>query len=150
MLTPRISRFRAGNPTGESRATLVVKGQDQSVAIYSACQVCDNISIQNIQVYGSWLEMGYNGGAGLIEAGGNTRGQTIKNCKLMYPRGWSALHGIGTFLDLDYECDRNTEIDGLFPHRRGRPHCRRTPVHDHADLEQRDRTSWCRTEPGHP
>ena len=85
-----------GNPTGDSRATLVVKGKDQSVAIYSACQVCDNISIQNVQVYGSWLEMGYNGGAGLVEMGGNTFGQMIKNSKLMYPRGWSAVHGIGT------------------------------------------------------
>lgn len=95
-LTPIFATICAGNPTGDSRATLVVKGKDQSVAIYSACQVCDNISIQNVQVYGSWLEMGYNGGAGLVEMGGNTFGQTIKNCKLMYPRGWSAVHGIGT------------------------------------------------------
>ena len=95
-LTPIFATIFPGNPTGDSRATLVVKGKDQSVAIYSACQVCDNISIQNLQVYGSWLEMGYNGGAGLIEMGGNTFGQTIKNCKLMYPRGWSAVHGIGT------------------------------------------------------
>lgn len=85
-----------GNPSDDSRAKLIVQGSDQSVAIYAACQFCDDIVISNIQIDGSWRELGYNGGYGLIEAGGDNSGQTVKNCKLQYPRGWTALHGIGT------------------------------------------------------
>ncbi|BGP54902.1 hypothetical protein JCM8202_003413 [Rhodotorula sphaerocarpa] len=83
-----------GNPSDDSRAKLIVQGSDQSVAIYAACQFCDDIVISNIQIDGSWRELGYNGGYGLIEAGGDNSGQTVKNCKLQYPRGWTALHGI--------------------------------------------------------
>ncbi|BGP07330.1 hypothetical protein JCM10049v2_003161 [Rhodotorula toruloides] len=83
-----------GNPTDSTRATVTVAGQNQSCAIWSQCAGCDNISVQNIQVYGARDTMGYNSGIALLEMGGTNSGQTIQNCHIWEPRGWSALHGI--------------------------------------------------------
>ncbi|GAA5892311.1 hypothetical protein JCM5296_003232 [Sporobolomyces johnsonii] len=84
-----------GNPTDDTRATIVVAGTNQSCAIYGACDACQNIVVQNIQVDGSRPALGYvTGGPALLELGGNTVGQTVQNCHIYEPRGWSALHGI--------------------------------------------------------
>ncbi|GAA5906473.1 hypothetical protein JCM6882_004445 [Rhodosporidiobolus microsporus] len=84
-----------GNPTDSTRATITVTGEDQSCAIYAACDACSNVSVQNIQVAGSRDTLGrIFDGIGLLEMGGNTVGQTVKNCKIWEPRGWSALHAI--------------------------------------------------------
>ncbi|GAA5856342.1 hypothetical protein JCM9279_005732 [Rhodotorula babjevae] len=83
-----------GNPTDDSRATLVVTGQDQACAIFGACQGCDNVVVESIQVAGQRDVLGFNNGPALLELGGDNVGQTVKNCKLWEPRGWSALHGI--------------------------------------------------------
>ncbi|GAA5946593.1 hypothetical protein JCM3775_007375 [Rhodotorula graminis] len=83
-----------GSPTGDTRATLVVTGQDQACAIFGACQGCDNIVVESIQVAGQRDVLGFNNGPALLELGGDNVGQTVKNCKLWEPRGWSALHGI--------------------------------------------------------
>ena len=92
-LSPFLSR--AGNPTDGSRATLVVTGQDQACAIFGACQGCDNVVVESVQVAGQRDVLGFNNGPALLELGGDNVGQTVKNCKLWEPRGWSALHGIG-------------------------------------------------------
>lgn len=94
-LTTLTSSGIAGNPTDSTRATVTVAGQNQSCAIWSQCAGCDNISVQNIQVYGARDTMGYNSGIALLEMGGTNSGQTIQNCHIWEPRGWSALHGIG-------------------------------------------------------
>lgn len=91
-----------GNPTDDTRAKLVVTGADQACAIVSTCQGCDNVVVQNIQVAGQRDVLGYNNGVALLEMGGDNMGQTVKNCKLWEPRGWSALHGIGAPLPLLY------------------------------------------------
>ncbi|GAA5893364.1 hypothetical protein JCM8208_004420 [Rhodotorula glutinis] len=83
-----------GNPTDSSRATLVVTGQDQACAIFGACQGCDNVVVESVQVAGQRDVLGFNNGPALLELGGDNVGQTVKNCKLWEPRGWSALHGI--------------------------------------------------------
>ncbi|BGP24006.1 hypothetical protein Rt10032_c05g2284 [Rhodotorula toruloides] len=83
-----------GNPTDNTRATVTVAGQNQSCAIWSQCAGCDNVSVQNVQVYGARDTMGYNSGIALLEMGGSNSGQTIQNCHIWEPRGWSALHGI--------------------------------------------------------
>lgn len=95
----------AGNPTDNSRATLVVTGQDQACAIFGACQGCDNVVVESVQVAGQRDVLGFNNGPALLELGGDNVGQTVKNCKLWEPRGWSALHGIGerTVLSLPIE-----------------------------------------------
>ena len=79
-----------GNPTDDTRAKLVVTGGDQACAIVSTCQGCDNVVVQNIQVAGQRDVLGYNNGVALLEMGGDNMGQTVKNCKLWEPRGWSA------------------------------------------------------------
>ncbi|BGP15430.1 hypothetical protein JCM10213_005069 [Rhodosporidiobolus nylandii] len=84
-----------GNPTGDTRATIIVAGSDQSCAIYGACDACSGVSVQNIQVAGSRDTLGrIFDGIGLLEMGGNTVGQKVTNCHIYEPRGWSALHAI--------------------------------------------------------
>jgi len=89
-----------GYPTGSSRATLKVTGDDQDVAIWMNCDQCIGTSIRNIQVDGSRPSLGWiAGGSGLIEIGGNAYYQTVDNCNIQHPRGWSALHVIEGWRD---------------------------------------------------
>ena len=69
-------------PTDNSRATLVVANSTQCTAIYGACDLCQNIAVRNVQVNGNRPALGQYGGAGLLEMGGNTKGQTVDNCHL--------------------------------------------------------------------
>ncbi|SCZ99435.1 BZ3500_MvSof-1268-A1-R1_Chr3-1g06010 [Microbotryum saponariae] len=83
-----------GNPTGDTRATLVVTGATQTYAIYaSGYNFMNGVSIQHIQVDGARPAPGiYPGGAALIEMGGNSRGQIIHHVHAFEPRAWSAFH----------------------------------------------------------
>ncbi|SGY49280.1 BQ5605_C001g00762 [Microbotryum silenes-dioicae] len=64
-----------GNPTGDTRATLVVTGATQTCAIYaSGYNFMNGVSIQHIQM------------------GGNSRGQIIHHVHAFEPRAWSVLH----------------------------------------------------------
>ncbi|GAA5953533.1 hypothetical protein JCM3765_005065 [Sporobolomyces pararoseus] len=84
-----------GNPTDDSRALLTVTGADQSCAIFAACDACQNIAVRSIQIDGARDKLGWvAGGIALLEMGGNTKGQTVQDCHLYEPRGWSILHGI--------------------------------------------------------
>ncbi|GAA6063968.1 hypothetical protein JCM10212_004778 [Sporobolomyces blumeae] len=84
-----------GNPTDDSRALLTVTGDQQSCAIYGACDACHDIVVRSIQVDGARDKLGYiPGGLALLEMGGNAPGQTIQDSHLYEPRGWSVLHGI--------------------------------------------------------
>lgn len=69
-----------GYPTGSDRALITVTGDDQSCALYVACDKCQDIAIRNVQIAGSRDTMGIiYGGIGLIEMGGNTAGQIVDN-----------------------------------------------------------------------
>ncbi|KAI5474303.1 hypothetical protein MNV49_003642 [Pseudohyphozyma bogoriensis] len=84
-----------GYPTDDTRALLTVASSAMSVAIYGSCGNCDNIVIRNIQVNGNRPGLGYlSTGSALLELGGDNTGQTVQECHLYEPRGWSALHGI--------------------------------------------------------
>ncbi|GAA6058121.1 hypothetical protein JCM3770_005949 [Rhodotorula araucariae] len=90
-----------GNPTGDTRATLVVQGSTQSCAIYGVQAPLDNVVLRNIQINGNRPALGrIADGIALIEMGGNTKGQRISSVHAYEPRGWSALHTMeGTNLD---------------------------------------------------
>ncbi|KAK4057810.1 hypothetical protein OIO90_001029 [Microbotryomycetes sp. JL221] len=80
---------------GNDRATIEVTGDQQSNAIYGACDACNNIAIRNVQIYGARDKLGWiPGGLALLEMGGSTSGQLVRTCKIWEPRGWSALHFI--------------------------------------------------------
>lgn len=84
-----------GQPTGDTRATISVQGADQSCAIYGACDSCSNVVVENIQVAGNRDTLGrIVTGVGLLEMGGDTKGQIVRNSHIYEPRGWSALHAI--------------------------------------------------------
>ncbi|SCV70819.1 BQ2448_3581 [Microbotryum intermedium] len=102
----------AGNPIDDARATLVVTGAQQSCAIYGACDQCSNIVISNIQVSGQRNVLGYiQTGLALLELGGMTNGQIVRNIKASEPRGWSVLHGIeGTNLVCSNMLIENNQI----------------------------------------
>ena len=83
-------------------------GQDQACAIFGACQGCDNVVVESVQVAGQRDVLGFNNGPALLELGGDNVGQTVKNCKLWEPRGWSALHGIGERSVLSLPLERSS------------------------------------------
>nr|CRX79286.1 hypothetical protein ls5931a1_00080 [Leucosporidium scottii] len=103
--SPNVSRsfFRAqpteislaGYPTLETRALLVVSGDQQSTAIYGACRECSGVKLQNVQINGQRDVLGrIPTGLALIEMGGSTSGQVITRVKAWEGRGWSILHSI--------------------------------------------------------
>lgn len=71
-----ISPYALGNPTDSTRATLEVTGSDQTCAIFGACDACQNVVVQSIQIDGARDKLGWvGGGLALLEMGGNTKGQ---------------------------------------------------------------------------
>ncbi|GAA5959582.1 hypothetical protein JCM3765_007203 [Sporobolomyces pararoseus] len=83
----------AGNPSGNSRATIVVQGKNQACAVYGAVPGANNVTFRNVQVDGNRQNLGIiYGGIALLEFGGNTVGQRVMNVRAFEPRGWSALH----------------------------------------------------------
>ncbi|KAM0749140.1 hypothetical protein T439DRAFT_327634 [Meredithblackwellia eburnea MCA 4105] len=81
-----------GYPTDATRATIVVAGASQSIAVYGVCNGCDGVALRNIQIKGSRDILGFNNGYALLEMGGPTSGQVIDHCVISEPRGWSCLH----------------------------------------------------------
>ena len=83
------------------------------------CDQCIGTSIRNIQVDGSRPSLGWiAGGSGLIEIGGNAYYQTVDNCNIQHPRGWSALHVIGAHLSALHD-RRHVLADAVHPQRAG-------------------------------
>ncbi|KAL7409718.1 hypothetical protein BDY24DRAFT_402237 [Mrakia frigida] len=84
--------YTEGYPTDESRAMLIVEGQNQSMAIKGDCTSCSNIAISSLVIDGNRpLLLRVPLGEALVELG-NANNQLVENCKLYEPRGWSALH----------------------------------------------------------
>lgn len=83
-----------GYPTGSERATLVVHG-DFATAIQGDCRRCARISISSLIIDGRRSKLGrmidQADSTGLIVIGGN-EGQTIKQCSIRDPRGFTAIH----------------------------------------------------------
>ncbi|ORY68034.1 hypothetical protein BCR35DRAFT_171718 [Leucosporidium creatinivorum] len=80
---------------GDNRATLVVQGSSQSVALYSSDPGRDGATVKNLIVNGNRSGLGWlSTGGALLEMGGTNSGQTVTNVKAYEPRGWSALHMI--------------------------------------------------------
>lgn len=68
-----------GLPTDDTRATLVVTGGGQSVAIYGTCVKCSGTRLANVQVNGNRPALGWIGvfSGALIEMGGSSSGQVV-------------------------------------------------------------------------
>lgn len=81
-----------GDPKDWTRATLLVKGSDQSTAIKADCRHCNKVNIKSLIIDGNRPELlRIKQGDALVELG-NAHSQTIKDCRILEPRGWSALH----------------------------------------------------------
>jgi hypothetical protein len=110
-----------GAPPGPARAVLRVEGADQAMAILGQCPACSGLRIRNLQVDGNRPALGRlpKGGA-LIEIGGATSGQLVRNVHAFEPRGWSALHVFEGALDcrgaqvLDNQIGPSGQPDGAW------------------------------------
>ncbi|ODO05275.1 hypothetical protein L198_01967 [Cryptococcus wingfieldii CBS 7118] len=81
-----------GNPKDRERAMLLVDGPDLAVAIHADCQRCSFAMIRSIIIDGNRPQLlRIPKGEALVEIG-NAESQTVKDCKLYEPRGWSTLH----------------------------------------------------------
>ncbi|KAL7423122.1 hypothetical protein Q5752_002421 [Cryptotrichosporon argae] len=89
---PRQTLTTAGNVKGRERAMIIVEGEEQSIAIKADCKECAHATIASLVVDGNRPQMlRIPLGDALVELG-NAEGQTIKDCRLYEPRGWSCLH----------------------------------------------------------
>ncbi|GAA5892726.1 hypothetical protein JCM6882_000566 [Rhodosporidiobolus microsporus] len=78
-----------------TRAKLVVNDASFTCAVYAANQGLDRVTLSNVEINGNRPKFGWSSnGLALIEMGGNSVGQSIKNVKAYEPRGWSALHAL--------------------------------------------------------
>jgi hypothetical protein len=83
-----------GYPTGPERATLRVETPNLATAIQGDCRRCARIKVQSLIIDGNRAGLGRMlefDPSGLIVIGGN-EGQTIKQCQIMDPRGFTAVH----------------------------------------------------------
>jgi hypothetical protein len=82
-----------GYPKGGQRATLVVTGPTQSIAILGDCPTCSGVKVRNVVVDGNRPKLGaVICGFALLEMGGANAGQVIDHVRAFEPRGWSTLH----------------------------------------------------------
>jgi len=83
-----------GYPTGPERATLRVETPNLATAIQGDCRRCARIKVQSLIIDGNRAGLGRMlefDPSGLIVIGGN-EGQSIKQCQIMDPRGFTAVH----------------------------------------------------------
>ncbi|KAL0242265.1 hypothetical protein I308_105894 [Cryptococcus tetragattii IND107] len=84
-----------GHPTGSERAVLRVEGRNTATAIQGDCRRCARVSVKNLVVDGNRKKLGrmrdFELATGLVVLGGN-EGQTIQNCWIKNPRGFTAIH----------------------------------------------------------
>ncbi|WVR06336.1 hypothetical protein IAU60_003367 [Kwoniella sp. DSM 27419] len=77
---------------GWNRAMLIVEGEQLAVAIRADCPSCSYATVKSVIVDGNRPQLlRIPKGDALIELG-NAEHQTVRDCKLYEPRGWSALH----------------------------------------------------------
>jgi len=80
--------------TGSTRASIKLIGS-ATTAIWGGCNECSGVTARSLIVDGSRKTLGAVSGAGaLLEFGGTVSGQTVRDCQLSNPRGWSCLHFI--------------------------------------------------------
>ncbi|KAK4683969.1 hypothetical protein P7C73_g6236, partial [Tremellales sp. Uapishka_1] len=85
-----------GYPTGDERATLVVSGGEVATAVQGDCRRCKRATIRNLIIDGNRATLGRmpdaNLATGLIVIGGNEGHQSILECLIKDPRGFTAVH----------------------------------------------------------
>jgi hypothetical protein len=83
-----------GYPTGSERAVLQVAG-DVATAIQGDCRRCARVAMRNLVIDGNREKFGRivdsDAATGLIVLGGN-EGQTVAECWIKDPRGFTAIH----------------------------------------------------------
>ncbi|OCF58297.1 hypothetical protein L486_04328 [Kwoniella mangroviensis CBS 10435] len=84
-----------GYPTGSERAILRVEGKQTSTVIQGDCRRCARVGVRSLIIDGNRKKLGriknMDDAAGLVILGGN-EGQSVKNCWIKNPRGFTALH----------------------------------------------------------
>lgn len=82
----------AGYPTGAERATIRVEGSEVT-AIQGDCRRCARVGVRSMVIDGNRRKKGRGivDTGGLVVLGGN-EGQTITDCKIRDPRGFTAIH----------------------------------------------------------
>ncbi|WWC68967.1 uncharacterized protein I206_102903 [Kwoniella pini CBS 10737] len=84
-----------GYPTGSERAILRVEGLKTSTAIQGDCRRCARVGIRSLIIDGNRKKLGRiinsDDATGLVVLGGN-EGQSIKNCWIKNPRGFTGIH----------------------------------------------------------
>ena len=82
--------YTQGNPTDDTRATLIVK----SDAITNAVSLLDvsDAQLTNVIVDGNREELGYKEGDALVLAGGTASGQVVADTVVRNTRSWSSMH----------------------------------------------------------
>ncbi|KAK4689550.1 hypothetical protein P7C73_g574, partial [Tremellales sp. Uapishka_1] len=89
---PQQTLTTEGNVKGRERAMLIVEGAEQATAIRADCAKCSYSTIRSLVVDGNRPQMLRLNHAEALLALGNAEGQTVRDCRLYEPRGWSALH----------------------------------------------------------
>ncbi|WVN85033.1 uncharacterized protein L203_100174 [Cryptococcus depauperatus CBS 7841] len=90
--SPRQTLTTLGNLKDGERAMLVVEGEELASAIRADCQQCSFAVIRSLIIDGNRPQLlRVPKGDALVEIG-NAESQTVRDCRLYEPRGWSALH----------------------------------------------------------
>jgi hypothetical protein len=84
--------YTEGFPSDDTRATLRIVSPDITTAV--TMRDHNSAAIRNIIVDGNRAGLGIHAGEALIYAGGFSKGQIIRNSRIMDPRSWSALQFI--------------------------------------------------------
>nr|XP_018264371.1 uncharacterized protein I303_02537 [Kwoniella dejecticola CBS 10117]OBR86529.1 hypothetical protein I303_02537 [Kwoniella dejecticola CBS 10117] len=84
-----------GYPTGSERAILRVEGVKTSTAIQGDCRRCARVGVRSLIIDGNRKKLGRivnsDDATGLVVLGGN-EGQSVKNCWVKNPRGFTGVH----------------------------------------------------------
>lgn len=83
-----------GYPSGDERAKLTIEHEFIVTAVQGDCRRCARVAVRNLIIDGGRSRLGRAQGdvaPGLIMLGGN-EGPSVRECQLMNPRGWTAIH----------------------------------------------------------
>ncbi|EIW69147.1 hypothetical protein TREMEDRAFT_13370, partial [Tremella mesenterica DSM 1558] len=83
-----------GYPTGSERAILRVESNILATAVQGDCRRCARVSIRSLVIDGNRSKLGRvveGESTGLVVLGGN-EGQSIRQCSIQDPRGFTAIH----------------------------------------------------------
>ncbi|KZT42919.1 hypothetical protein SISSUDRAFT_1014930 [Sistotremastrum suecicum HHB10207 ss-3] len=105
-----------GNPTDDTRATLVVSGSratdgsGHSTAVNGQCATCNGCKLHHIQINGTRNGVLPLTGGANIEMGGPTTGQVIEFVRSFDPRSWSCMHAAEGQLNCSNMTIQNNDV----------------------------------------